>query len=91
MEHSLSVSSAARQIAWESDEFWRQITDRLDRRLVRRRFKGRVRLAADCALVDGQVELTDEARPASDPTLVLRIGALAGRRDRYQLWENFRS
>ncbi len=72
------VSTAARHIAWTSDEAWRRIAS--DNRRRRRRF-GRgadveVEVDADFVLRDGEIALAEKAR-LEDPSLPLRAAAAA--------------
>ena len=72
------LSSAARTIAWTSDEAW----DRIDSSL--RGPRGRVAavdhaVARGVVLREGLVELAPGADPAGDPWLVLRAAAAAAR------------
>lgn len=67
------IAAAARTVAWIADETW----GRLGRR-VTGRFEA---VAPGVLLVDGEVELDDDASPASDPRLVLRVAQAAARHD----------
>jgi [protein-PII] uridylyltransferase len=70
------VSTAARHIAWTSDEAWRRIASVNRRR--KRRF-GRdadVAVDADFVLRDGEIALAETAR-LEDPSLALRAAAAA--------------
>jgi [protein-PII] uridylyltransferase len=75
-----SVSSAARTIAWTSDDTWRRITSVL-RGPSSRRSRRDKDLAPGVVLRDGEVHVTADARPADDPALVLRAAALAAAND----------
>ena len=81
-----AVSGAARTIAWVSDTTWRRVAPvapATRRRLLGRRstVAGPVRrpLAQDVVEQDGEVVLARDATPATDPGLVLRVGAAAAR------------
>ena len=70
------VASAARTIAWVSDETW----ERVDSSLAgpRRLTAGRDRpVDAGVVLRDGEVHVLADASPADDPALVLRAAAAA--------------
>jgi [protein-PII] uridylyltransferase len=70
------IATAARTIAWTSDEAWRRVRDTLAGPVGRG--GGRDRDVDDgVVLRDGDVELTASAEPASDPALVLRAAAAA--------------
>ena len=64
------VSAAARTVAWAGDETWARVLR------PRKAAKDRA-LGPGLALRDGEVVLTADASPASDPTLVLRAGVAA--------------
>jgi [protein-PII] uridylyltransferase len=78
-----AVSAAGRTIAYESDSTWRRIRPRPRRRRLGRRPVAPVRrpLADDVVEQDGEVLLARDATPATDPVLVLRVGAAAARHD----------
>ena len=71
------VSAAARTISWVSDEAWHRI------RLAEGafgRWDGRVRaVAPGISERLGEVRLDDDAEPARDPTLLLRVATAAAR------------
>lgn len=77
------VYTAARCIAFASDATWHRVDrltkgpTRLSRRLITRRGPERVPLADGVVVQSGEVLLAVEARPASDPTLILRAPAAA--------------
>lgn len=66
------IAAAARRIAWIGDETWTR---------VGRIGTGRppVAVASGVLLTEGEIELTDDADPATDPTLVLRAAVAAAR------------
>ncbi|MBW3667906.1 MAG: [protein-PII] uridylyltransferase [Actinobacteria bacterium] len=64
------VSAAARTVAWAGDETWARVLR------PRKTVKDRA-LGPGLALRDGEVVLTADASPATDPTLVLRAGVAA--------------
>jgi [protein-PII] uridylyltransferase len=70
------VASAARTIAWRSDDAWARIDAALSGPLGfrSRRDKG---LGLGLVLRDGEVHLTADAPTATDPSLVLRAAAAA--------------
>jgi [protein-PII] uridylyltransferase len=71
-----SVASAARTIAWTSDEAWHRL-----RRPRRGRAKaGAIPVAPGILEDDGDICLAAEADPAHDPTLLLRVATAAARR-----------
>jgi [protein-PII] uridylyltransferase len=68
-----SIAAAARTVAWISDEAWGR---------VGRATGGKPQqVAPGVVLLDGEVELADDADPAVDPTFVLRIATAAARHD----------
>ncbi|HET7651441.1 MAG TPA: [protein-PII] uridylyltransferase [Acidimicrobiales bacterium] len=70
------IATAARTIAWTSDEAWRRVRDTLAGPVGRG--GGRDREIGDgVVLRDGDVELTADADPAADAALVLRVAAAA--------------
>jgi [protein-PII] uridylyltransferase len=69
------LSTAARTVAWVSDEVWRRVERTL---LWRSRVFRRDRpLGEGLRLRAGEVHVEDDTDPAADPTLVLRAGAAA--------------
>ncbi len=70
------VSSAARSIAWTSDETWRRVASSLRGPLGRSARRDR-ELGPGVVLREGDVHLTAAAVPAEDPALPLRAAALA--------------
>ena len=66
------ISAAARTIAWIADETWGRLGRVGDGRPTR--------LAPGVDLVEGEVELAEDADPTVDPTLVLRVAQVAARR-----------
>src|SRR5207245_9261395 len=76
------VAAAARTIAWTSDETWDRILSSVKGPRGRSAPADR-HVGPGVVIRDKLVELTAEADPLSDPTLVLRAGAApaeAGRR-----------
>jgi len=77
------VYTASRAIAFASDTTWHRVDrltkgpNRRSRRLVNRRGPERVPLADGVVVQSGEVLLAGQARPAADPTLVLRAAAAA--------------
>ena len=71
-----AVSTAARTIAWTSDDTWRRISSVL-RGPVARRSRRDKELAPGVVLRDGEVHVNADASPVADPALVLRAAALA--------------
>lgn len=74
-----SVASAARTIAWTSDDAWRRVDSSLRGPLGRIARRDRD-LAPGFVLRDGEIHLTADAAVAQDPTIALRAGALAAQR-----------
>jgi [protein-PII] uridylyltransferase len=75
-----ALSTAARTIAWVSDELWFRVRSSLDgptRRKLRRDEKALVGVVVR----DGSVALAAGAEPANDPYLVLRVAVTAARND----------
>jgi [protein-PII] uridylyltransferase len=70
------VAAAARTIAWTSDETWDRIASSL-RGPTGRSAPADRHLGPGLVLRDGLVELTAEADPAADPTLVLWVAGAA--------------
>ena len=73
------VATAARTIAWTSDDAWRRITSVLRGPVGRLSRRDRP-LAEGVVLRDGEVHVTPEAHPGEDPVRVLRAGAIAATR-----------
>jgi len=75
-----ALSTAARTIAWVSDELWFRVRSQLDgpkrRKLRRTRDAG-----PGVVLTDGSIALTAGADPSADPYLVLRVAVAAARND----------
>jgi [protein-PII] uridylyltransferase len=71
-----SVSSAARTIAWRSDDAWHRIDASLSGPLGWRSRRDKA-IGPGLVLRDGEVHLTADADAAADPTLVLRAAAAA--------------
>ena len=70
------VASAARAIAWTSDDAWRRIRSALRGPLGRVGRRDR-EIGAGVILRDGDVHLAADARPDGDPLLALRAARLA--------------
>jgi [protein-PII] uridylyltransferase len=70
------VAAAARTIAWTSDETWDRILSSVKGPRGRTAPADR-HVGPGLVIRDGVVELTAEADPLTDPTLVLRAGAAA--------------
>ncbi|MDQ6928208.1 MAG: [protein-PII] uridylyltransferase [Actinomycetota bacterium] len=70
------LASAARAIAWTSDDTWRRIDSSLSGPRGRVASKDR-QLGPGLLLREGVVELAPDADPDGDPTLVLRAAAAA--------------
>ena len=70
------VAAAARTIAWTSDETWDRILSSVKGPRGRGASADR-RVGQGIVIRDGVVELTADAEPLSDPTLVLRAAAAA--------------
>jgi len=68
-----AIASVGRQVMWISDETWA----RLDPPAQRSRRKAPI--APGVALLNGEIVLEDDADPADDPTLVLRVATAAAR------------
>jgi [protein-PII] uridylyltransferase len=75
-----SVASAARTIAWRSDDAWQRIDASLRGPSGWRARRDRP-IGPGLVLRDGEVHLTADADPAADPTLVLRAAAAAAAGD----------
>jgi [protein-PII] uridylyltransferase len=75
-----SIASAARAIAWTSDDAWRRVRSSLRGPLGRIGKRDRP-LDAGVVLRDGEVHLEADADPALDPLLALRAGRLAAERE----------
>ena len=66
-----AIAGAARTVAWIADEAWGRVA---------RATGGTPReVAPGVALLDGEIELADDADPAVDPTYLLRIATAAAR------------
>ena len=65
------ISAAARTVAWIADENWGRLGRIGDGRPTV--------MAPGIDLVEGEIELADDANPASDPTLILRVAQAAAR------------
>jgi [protein-PII] uridylyltransferase len=65
------IAAAARTVAWIADEAWGR---------VGRETGGKPQaVAPDIVLLDGEIELSADANPAKDPTLILRVATAAAR------------
>lgn len=72
------LSTAARSIAWVSDELWARVASSLGGMFRRRLFRDRD-VADGVILREGTVQLAVGADPATDPLLVLRVAVAAAR------------
>lgn len=68
-----SLSSVGRTVAWVGDEVWARVES------ARRKAVPDKPLTPGVVLRDGEVHLDDTIDPASDPTLLLRVGTAAAR------------
>ncbi|MEK7410437.1 MAG: HD domain-containing protein, partial [Actinomycetota bacterium] len=68
-----NIASAGRRVAWIADEAWA----RLDPPAVSRH--GPIPVAPGVQLHNGAIQLTDDANPSDDPTLMLRVATAAAR------------
>jgi len=75
-----AVSTAARTIAWVSDDLWSRVDASLEGPFRRRLWKDRD-VATGVVLREGTVALAAGADPATDPLLVLRVAVAAARND----------
>jgi [protein-PII] uridylyltransferase len=74
------ISTAARSIAWVSDELWSRVRASLEGPFRRRLWKDRD-VAPGVLLREGTIQLAQGADPATDPLLVLRVAVAAARND----------
>jgi [protein-PII] uridylyltransferase len=74
-----SIATAARTIAWTSDDAWRRVESSLRGPLGRLARRDR-ELAPGVVLRDGDIHLATSAEVVRDPTIALRAGALAAQR-----------
>jgi len=72
------LSTAARSIAWVSDELWARVGASLEGPFRRRLWKDRD-VAPGVLLREGTIQLAQGADPATDPLLVLRVAVAAAR------------
>jgi len=72
------LSSAARSIAWVSDDLWARVESSLEGPFRRRLFRDKD-VAPGVILREGTVQLALGADPAADPLLVLRVAVAAAR------------
>jgi [protein-PII] uridylyltransferase len=75
-----ALSTAARTIAWVSDDLWARVEGSLEGPFRRRLWKDRD-VAPGVVLREGTVALGAGADPAVDPMLVLRVAVAAARHD----------
>ncbi len=68
-----AIASAGRRVAWVADEAW----SRLDPPTPSRRQP--IAVAPGVQLHNGSIQLSDDASPATDPTLMLRVATAAAR------------
>jgi [protein-PII] uridylyltransferase len=76
-----AVSTAARSIAWTSDEVWERVDSSLSGPRGWRMARDQV-LAPEVVLREGRVCLTAAADASADPLLLLRVAATAAEADR---------
>ncbi|MEY2430926.1 MAG: [protein-PII] uridylyltransferase [Acidimicrobiaceae bacterium] len=74
-----SIATAARTIAWTSDDAWRRVESSLRGPLGRIARRDR-ELAPGVVLRDGELHLETDVDVERDPTIALRAGALAAQR-----------
>ena len=74
------VASAARAIAWTSDDAWRRVRSSLRGPIGRVGKRDRV-IGEGVILRDGEVQLATDVDPAGDPLLALRASRLAAELD----------
>ena len=75
-----ALSTAARTIAWVSDELWFRVRSSLDGP-TRRKLHRDEKALVGVIVRDGSVALAAGAEPANDPYLVLRVAVTAARND----------
>lgn len=75
-----ALSTAARTIAWVSDDLWSRVEGSLEGPFRRRLWKDRD-VATGVVLREGSVALAAGADPAVDPLLVLRVAVAAAKND----------
>ena len=68
-----ALAAVGRQVMWISEETWARLDP------PRNRASRKQPLAPGVALINGEVHLDDDADPAGDPTLVLRVATAAAR------------
>ena len=74
------LSTAARTIAWVSDDLWARVESSLEGPIRRRLFRDKD-VAPGVVFREGVVGLAAGADPANDPNLVLRVAVVAARND----------
>jgi len=67
------IASAGRRVAWIADEAWAQLDPSFTSS------KPPVAVAPGVQLCNGAIQLTNDANPADDPTLMLRVATAAAR------------
>jgi [protein-PII] uridylyltransferase len=67
-----AIASVGRRVMWITEEAWSRLDPPQESRGARP-------VAPGVALLNGEVHLADDADPASDPTLVLRVATVAAR------------
>ena len=72
------ISSAARTIAWRSDEVWDRVASSLEGPRIGLMSRDK-ELAPGVVLREGQIHLTADADPDADPLVVLRVAVAAAR------------
>ncbi|CAB4724715.1 unannotated protein [freshwater metagenome] len=75
-----ALSTAARTIAWVSDELWFRVRSSLDGP-TRRKMRRDEEALVGVVVRDGSVALAAGAEPANDPYLILRVAVTAARND----------
>ena len=71
-----AIAAVGRQVMWISQEIWARLDPSRDHP------RHEQPLAPGVVLVNGEVHLADDADPATDPTLVLRVATAAARTGR---------
>lgn len=75
-----ALSTAARTIAWVSDDLWARVESSLEGPIRRRLWRDKD-VAPGVVFREGVVALAAGADPANDPNLVLRVAVAAARND----------
>ncbi len=77
----MDLATSGRTIAWASDDGWRRVASWLSGPRGRERSRDRP-VEPGIVLRDGEVTLSVDADPASDPSLALRVAAASAELDR---------